>query len=420
MTAPDLPRRVHLPSGRVVDLAPRLAPGGLRREPGAPLFSEVGRAAEDIAITEGAVPVDVDALELSDFHTLRAILTRSGFVHEEVLPIRCVNCESELSVAPCALLEIGPYKDGELGDDELDRTLPLEEPIDLAGDETVTFEGVTLARARPLHAALGASTAELPRFTSGIVSALGVTALGDEKDPSKIAHALAELPDGTWADFVEAWLRSHYPERLCGIALCPDCGAANPVDAPYERELEPELPPAPEDEGRFPDAETFALRCKEIFDLLEDSIPGDRVMLVVEEGPADCDDGGAPLLGSYLPPDPGGGASPTKPATVTIYLRTFRAMWDDDGPYDWDAEIHETIAHELEHHVNHLTGEDPMDEAERAEIADEAARIVGKKELARKEVRALGAGMGEFVRRTWVLWVVLVLAMAAAWVWRGD
>jgi hypothetical protein len=344
-------------------------------------------------------------------------------VHEEVLAIRCVNCESELSVAPCALLEIGPYKDGELGDDELDRTLPFGEAIELAGDRTVTLEAVTLARARPFHAALGASAAELPPITAELAGAMGVTALGEEKDAVKVAAALADLPDDTWADFAEAWLRAHYPERLFGIALCPDCGAANPVDAPYERELEPEPPPAPgeeEDEEAFPDGETFATRCKEIFELLEDSIPGDRVMLVIEEGPADCDDGGTPLMGSYLPPDPGGGTSPAKPATVTIYARTFRAMWDEDGSYDWEAEIHETIAHELEHHVNHLTGDDPMDEEERREIADEAARVVGKKELARKEVRALGAGLGDFVRRTWVLWVVLVLAMGAAWVWRGE
>ena len=60
-------------------------------------------------------------------------------------------------------------------------------------------------------------------------------------------------------------------------------------------------------------------------------------------------------------------AVPERPAEVTIFYRTFRAMWNEEGGYDWEAEIRETIEHELEHHVAFLTGDDPMDEAERDE-----------------------------------------------------
>jgi hypothetical protein len=89
-------------------------------------------------------------------------------------------------------------------------------------------------------------------------------------------------------------------------------------------------------------------------------------------------------------------------------------MWDEDGAYDWEAELRETIEHELEHHLSYLAGDDPVDEAERQDIADEAERIVGRREIARQGVRALGADFAGFLRKTWPIWIVLAAGVALA------
>ena len=78
------------------------------------------------------------------------------------------------------------------------------------------------------------------------------------------------------------------------------------------------------------------------------------------------------------------------------------------------AEIEETIEHELEHHVAHLGGHDPKDEEERGEIAREAERVIGKKALARGAARALVVDVLAFVKRTWIMWVVALIAVIIA------
>jgi hypothetical protein len=98
---------------------------------------------------------------------------------------------------------------------------------------------------------------------------------------------------------------------------------------------------------------------------------------------------------------------------VTVYFRTFAAMWGEDGPYDWDDELVETIEHELEHHMSFLRGDDPTDDEERAVIRDEAVRIVGRREAGRRAIEGFGASWGDFVKRTWPLWLLAVIALAA-------
>jgi hypothetical protein len=134
------------------------------------------------------------------------------------------------------------------------------------------------------------------------------------------------------------------------------------------------------------------------------------VSLVVVDTPADVDDGGEPLLGSYVPAWAGDAHTAPAPPTITIYFRTFQAVWNEDGPYDWAAELAETVEHELLHHAYHLEGEDPMDAEERAEIAREGLRVVGRREAKRRAVQGLGRDFGEFVRRTWPLWIIAVVA----------
>jgi hypothetical protein len=158
----------------------------------------------------------------------------------------------------------------------------------------------------------------------------------------------------------------------------------------------------------FPDFDAFDARARAVFDEHADG----AVRLVVDEGVPACDDGGEPLLGAYVPAG-GDPSAPVGSGEITLYYRTFRAMWDEDGPYDWAAEVDETVTHELEHHAAWRVGHDAMDDEERAEIARERERVVGRKAVMRSSVRALGDDFAGFLRRTWPIWLIVTLATVA-------
>lgn len=417
MAAARPPKRVHLPSGRVVALEAKVT-AARSRAPKEPLFSELVDlvAAGELVLRDGDAAVDVRTLRLADFHALRAIATRLGWLAEEPIEIACRNCREPMTVAPCASLELGPWADGELDDEELDRRLPLSlphaiPPVRLRGGATarhLTLHDVTVAEAAPLHRALRRRRIAI---TDRVVSAMGVASLGPEKDPRRIAEALERCSDTAWVAIGDLFLRAHYTPRLAAVAICPKCGARNDVDAPYEREFEP-APFEPEsNEELFPSFDAFAARAREIFDQAAGARAG-AVTLIVDSGVPACDDGGEPLLGSYVPP----GGDPTAPvglAEVTVYHRTFEAMWTEDGPYDWDAELAETIEHELDHHDGWLVGHDPMDDEERAEIVREHARTVGRAAAARQTVGALGSDFRGFLVRTWPIWLIVAVVSLA-------
>lgn len=422
-----LPARLTLPSGRVVALRVTGAPPAPNAR--GPLFADVLRLFEDgtIAIHDATgARVSVDDLALSDFHLLRALALRAGLAPEAPVDVPCRNCDAELEVRPCASLEPGPYVDGELGDEELDATPPFGEPHEIRAvplgrvrvARTATFASRTVRDARPLWKALAREPLDVD---AAFVRALGLVALGPERDAERIAEALAACDDDAFASVTDLFLASHYPPRLGAAVFCDGCGARNDVDAPYERELLPDAPPprekvsgrAPSHARGFPDLDTFAARAREIAAPMLDAAPGDAVELVVEGGTPAVDDGGEPLLGSYVPPHAGDMTSPSRPPTVTVYHRTFRAMWNEEGPYDWEAELVETIEHELEHHTYFLRGEDPMDDEERAVIREEGLRLVGRREANRRALSGFGESVGDFVRRAWPLFVLLALALAA-------
>jgi hypothetical protein len=154
-----------------------------------------------------------------------------------------------------------------------------------------------------------------------------------------------------------------------------------------------------------PSFDAFADRAQAIAEPMLAATPGEKVLLVVEAGTPAVDDGGEPLLGSYLP---GAGGLPP---TVTVYYKTFCAIEADEGPYEWEEELEETIEHELEHHLYFLKGDDPMDAAERAEIEREALRVVGKKEAARREMASFGESLLDFAKRTWPLWLIALVVL---------
>ena len=416
-----LPRQLTLPSGAVVQLRRGKSESEseyLHEYQG--LFADALAALSDgrVALTKAGAALGAKALVLRDFHVLRAVLARSGVIADDEVEITCRNCDAPILVQPCGLLEIGPWVDGELDDPELDTTLPFGEPIEVPPlplgrvrmARSITFEDRTVEQALPLFAR--AAKPDLA-IDAALVRALGITALDDERDPARITRALQRCDDDALAAVFEAFLDSHYVPRLACIVFCTACRARNDIDAPSLRELAPgEHGPRSAEDAPFPDYETFAARARAIAEPLLAIPPSDEIELVIDDDTPPVDDAGETLLGSYLPiGDP---LRPTPAPLVSVYYRTFAAMWNEDGPYDWEDELAETIEHELEHHGHFLRGYDPLDDDERAEIRDEAARVVGRREAGRRELVGFGASLPDFVKRTWPLWVIVIIGLLVA------
>ena len=414
-----LPPDVQVPSGRIIHLETKKGAKPRAAVPGDALFSEAIAVFEsgDVAMRVDGVPITVFALELADFHALRAILTHAGLLVEEPVEIRCRNCDAEIRHSPCRAMALGPFVDRELDDAELDARLPFGVSHDIPQialgrvrtARSVVLSPVTVDDAAPLFRALAQPALAI---TGDVVRAMGLQELGLEKNPARIARALAAATDESWTAVTELYLAAHYPRRLFSIALCPKCGARNDVDAPYEREFEPGIEQA-RPEGEYPELpafEAFAELARTAADALfaEEGVEG--LSFVVEGGVPAVDDGGEPLMGSYVPGTPGDMGVPSRAPEITVYYRTFRAIRDEDGPFDWEGELTETVAHELEHHLAYLSGDDPMDDDERAEIEGEAMRVLGKRAVVREGVRTLTGDVKDFIVRTWPIWLLVVLA----------
>jgi hypothetical protein len=435
--ARSLPARLHLPSGLVVSLA-----RGKQAPTPAALVAFVDRAADrqdrepggsgarpptsltaalealrtgDIVVSVDGQPLDPDRLDVRDFHVIRAVCTARGVLGEPELERPCLNCGVPLRARPSEHLELGPYLDGELGDPELDGAFPYGEPQEIP--EVAVSRGeareiclgpVEVGEAAALFRA--AEAREL-RLTGAAVRGLGITHLGDETHPGRIARALSRCSDEAWAAIADLVNRAHYPGRLAGWVRCEPCGARNRFEAPAVREFPEDGGPVAATDEPFLDESAFAARVEhhatEIF--ARRMVRG--VDLIVEDGVPACDEGGAPLLGSYDPPLSEDGWI-NRPPEVRVYYRTFAAMHREEGPYDVDAEIRETLEHELEHHLAYLAGYDPEDERERAEIADEERRLVGETEARRRATRRARRGLWEGIGRAWPLWLIAALVGA--------
>jgi hypothetical protein len=400
----------------VVLLEPRAQLGARRRARGAPLFSEVLDlvASGDVVLRATGKIVDIRELDLRDFHALRAIATRLGWLFEETVEIACRNCAASIRHAPCAALALGPFIDGELNDPELDRTLDFGAvhpvpAISLDGGRValeVRLRPLTVAEAAPLHRALRRRRLAV---SERVVRAMGVVAVGPERDPTQLAKALARCSEQAWSAIGDLFIEAHYPLRLSSIAVCPACDARNDVDAPYEREFELSGGVPPTNGQLFPDFDTFAARARVVFERQMRTDEKPEIAMIVDDGVPACDDGGEPLLGAYVPPG-GDRDAPVSVAEVTVYYRTFRAVWEQEGRYDWEAELDETIEHELEHHAGWLVGHDPMDDDERDEIAAERARVLGHMAVERAGLRALFIDVRRFLAATWPIWLFVIVA----------
>lgn len=413
--------RLSLPSGTLATLVEARAIAAASEVPSSSgLMGHLAmlRVPGVLTLRRGEGEVDLDDLPLAELHVLRVALVQLGAVDEPPLRLPCFNCEEEVSVAPSAEVELAPFRDGELDDPELD------EPFDFASAHPLPPVRVGRALARSVRLSprtVGEAGALLRRdpeapldLTPAVVSAMGVTALGKERRASALAKALAGASPEAWDALCERWERAHGHARLVAAARCPSCGARNDVPAPAQRELS-----GPPGEGvrrassaSFPDGDALERLVRRHADELYARRRIRNVDLIVDEGVPEVDDGGEPLLGCYTPPhvDPELGID--RPPEIRLFARSFRAEVELDPTFDLEGEIRETIDHELEHHENFLRGEDPLDDEERAAIAQDRRRLVGRRESVRRGLRAVADDAVGFLR---VGWPLLLLGAFATW-----
>ncbi len=454
--SPKLPDGVHLPSGRRVrlsDVAAVRARAALAKEHDGPFAEALGvLSGEGVLADAGGAPLDVYTLPVRDVHVLRALVTRAGHAREEVAEFSCENCGEPFKVAPSTLLEPAPFVDGELSDPELDAPFPFGEPLSIPkillppgrvpprraasrlpsaprrpasarSAETVTFAERTAEDARALFRladALISGRARSLRITPAVVLGMGVVALGEERRTSVLADALMDASSAAWARVLEHWHDAAYPRRLFAVHRCAECGARNDLDVPLARELEREsvsFPRARSAAARepFPDLDAFEALVKVHAEQIYEARGVRNIDLFVDADVPHCDEGGEPLLGSYLPGGVDEDTGVPRAPEIRLYYRTFKGEVLADPDFDVEGEIHETIDHELTHHLNHLSGADPLDDEEHAAIDDEEARRVGSKELLRRTRRAAATDATAFLRTTWPLWLAILIAALITW-----
>lgn len=385
------------------------------------------------AIELGAVQVSTDPKDwpLADANVLETVLAALGCIAAPHVPLTCRNCGESIEIEPASAVPLAPLL-APLGDPELDPPVDRVEwhafdaPVQVGRKGTADrfrLARRTLRDRVRLEEILGDDeTAPLP-LGAPLIRALGLDALGvGEGEPRvvtesaiAIARALEGLDDEAfglaWDTITRAYDHQHWPPRLLAPVACPHCGARHDVEV-----VERPLAFAPERSGstgrEFPDLSEFTSRADAVTrEVFGDDEPN-GLAVVVEDGVPPCDDGGEPLLGSYTPDVlPTDGRVQGAPFVIALYYRTFRSMWDDE-PYDVDAEIRETIEHELEHHEGFLAGHDPLDDEERAAIVTEHQRLAGirpGKELA-ASASWLATDIGRFLRATWPIWLLVLVA----------
>lgn len=399
------PFEVVLPSGAKVEVRTR-----------------VGKECRDLieAIELGSVSFSVDpwTLPLADANTLETILACVGAIASPPLELSCRNCDEKFEADARAALPLGPLLSPP-GDPELDPPVDRVEWHELPQPVAVGRKGSadafrlsrrTLGDRKRLEEILGDRETPLP-LGAPLVRALGVGAFGKGEEPitespMAIARALEALDDPSferaWNAITAAWDRQHWGPRLLAPLICPECGARNDLEL-VERPLDHTMSRGPTHDAPFVPVNSFTARVDE---LAREIVKDPTVAVVVDDGPPYCDAGGEAAWGTYDAPS---SLVEGAPATITLYYRTFVAQWED-GPYDVEAEIRETLEHELEHHQGILAGHDPLGEEEQLEIVRERRRLHGAPSAEQSPTGVLAGSFGAFLRRTWPIWVLILLA----------
>lgn len=368
---------------------------------------------------------ELEGMPLPDFHALRDAAWRVGAVARPRDDLRCRNCDAPLDPAPDDLpaSELDRwYVEAEREAEPLGPLFPLLDEVEVPGRRPATsFEmaPVTVGQVLPLWRAL---EREEVTITPRLVRALGIEGLGDTADPKLVARALDVASDEAWASIETAFVmlgyavRSHFPHR------CSECGTLHDVLAPPDREflLDPDLEEAmllgerPPDDGDgeqapFPDLDSFAEITLRIGREVYRERGVKNVELVVNDEVPPVDASGEPLMGSYQPIAQGDAAGYTDIRfQIDVYYRTFESMYRE-RPFDVEAEIRETIDHEVEHHLHHLAGHDPVDDEEREQALAELERTYGKRAVRSARVRGTLAELKVF--GWFVLGALVVIGM---------
>jgi len=359
---------------------------------GSPLFA--GRllnafAAERVAV-KGRAPSE---LWVADFHLVRDLCERFGIVAAEPHPaLECRNCHEPLPVDP-----LGVDPEPLLASPADGERPPERWASAIDGVVGAALRPVRVAEARAYWRAL----MDPPeRFDAAIVRALGLEALlledgGRLLDPEAIAGRMNAGSEALLDVLGAAFAMVHYPPRMRFGLGCPACGAVHDVPTPSIREADPPftafdvLYGAPASAGEMLDIDAFTAAAE---GLTREVFAERRVAhldVVIDEGVPPVDDSGEPLMGSYQPIHDRVGETLTDVRfEITLYYRTFVSMFAE-APYDVEAEIRETLDHEVEHHLHHLSGHDPLDAAERAEARRDLERTFGAEAVRRAERGAL-------------------------------
>jgi len=417
LDVPPLPARVFLPSGRAVRLSDEAARRSAaeaktpRERRGGCMEALAILASEGVLFTDDGAPIDPMCLPVRDAHTLRALLCHAGVQEEEAAELPCENCGTPFRVIPSSLLEIAPFVDGELHDPELDAIFDHDKPHSIPPIRV----GSTVARSirlapRTVEEALPLWRAVRPEITPAIVTAMGITALGRERRAKVIADALIAAPTASYRAVADLLYEAHSPARLVSVFRCPACGARNDLDVPWLREIPYEVGEARPRRRPFPDLDTFEAMVTAAAERIYRKRGVRNIDLVVDEGVPLCDDGGEPLLGCYTPGGTDEDLGFQRAPEIRIFYRTFESEQRRDRSFDVEAEIEETIDHEITHHLHHLAGFDPLDDEEQSAIADDAIRRIGKREATRRATKDIAAELRGFARTTWPLFALALLA----------
>ncbi|MBW2464036.1 MAG: metallopeptidase family protein [Deltaproteobacteria bacterium] len=340
---------------------------------------------------------DLDDLHLPDFHALRDAAQRVGAIAKDGGPWLCRNCDGELlggdDDQPTVDLAHWYVEDLPRADGD---PFPLTE-----GGPVVALAPTTAGIARPFFRAAIRRTFHL---SGPVVQAMGITALGELTAPGEIAAAVEELPDEAWEELLAAYEDLAYSPKSYFPVLCRNCETLHDMPAPPDREVGSAgiVGGAGEAESPFLDEEQFASLVLELGAEVYRAMGVQNIELEVVTGVADVDATGEPLLGSYQPrvsqdPSTIAASSPDLGELsflIRVYYRTFARMYED-GPYDVEAEVRETLEHEVQHHLHYLQGYDPMDDAERDEALTELERTYGQRAFrAAKVADAVASAQG--------------------------
>lgn len=369
-------------------------------------------AAERIVLLDG----EVDELFVSDFHLVRDLAERFGVIEPQPHPaLTCRNCRHALDVDP-----VGADPESLLAEPPVFEHPPMRWAEAVDGVRGALMDPVRVRDARALWRCL---VAPEPVLDAAVVRGLGVVELtledGTTLDTAEsIAERMNASSDALLDVITAAYDLVQYPPRMRFGLVCPECGAVHDVPTPSIREDDP--PPeafdvlfgAIEEEGAMLDIDAFSAAVERFAAEVFEDRGVANIDVVVDEGVPPVDDSGEPLMGSYQPiHENHGGTFTDVRFEIALYYQTFVSMFAE-APYDVDAEIRETLDHEVEHHLHHLSGHDPLDAEERAEARADLERTFGKDAVRRAERDALRRELGQMGRV--FFWGLLVLAIGLA------